>query len=331
MNDSSLKELNKALGQVVKSVSITDFQELEGDGVSEFENLTNPPPEVLVNHTATTAIINDYERKKDSEKDLTTSIKNNYVKEITLRDRIENLIELSKKYSDLKFLINTIHATHRPGKFINNLFSIGIVQMTLTSIWCNPLLATGFFAYLGYVYMHDSKVKEYRDTKIALGIGTLIFNNISPFIFDPAHNPFLFMTYLYFSMSAWGVLTSSLEKTKLLSKITYITGANAFVIESPFVYLGTLTLLEKGYLDDVIQKTIGDKILPNIIAGNLLPSIKATAKAAVSEYLVNVTDILRDSFKTTIELPYVLIKDFIEGRKINKEFVDIPKTSTPHK
>ncbi len=249
-----------------------------------------------------------------------TSVINKYVKERTNRDRWEDLIQLSKKYSDLKFLINTLHDSHRPGKFLKTLFSIGIVQMTITSIWCNPILAAGFAAYVGYVFSNDSKEKEYRDTKVTLGIGALLFNNISPFIFDPAKNTFLFMTYLYFSSSTWGVLTSSSEKTKLLSKITYLTGANAFVIESPFVYIGFLTLLEKGYIDDIIVRKF-----PNILVNNFLPTVKSSAKDAVTEYLLTITNVLKDSFETVIYLPYNVIVNILESRTISKEFVSISK------
>lgn len=332
MNDSSLRDLNKALGRMIVSSSLGDFHDLVEDGLIEFEQLTNPPPDNPSTSTSSSLeIIDDYEEdqffdcaeKFSNERNLDASVIEEYVKEKTIRDRVESLIQTSNKYFDLKFLINTLYESHRPGKTIKVLFSIGIVQMTLTSIWYNPIISAGFAAYLGYVYIQDSAKPElnFQNTKTTLGAGALLFNNISPFIFDPADSPFLFMTYLYFSVSAWSVLTSSLEKTKLLSKITYLTGANAFAIESPFVYLGALTLLQKGYLDDIIQKN-----LPTIVVSNFLPKIKTTAHQATIDYLVTVSDILQNSFKTAIYLPCEIAKNILESRKITKEFVSVSKS-----
>jgi hypothetical protein len=332
LNDSSLKNLNEALGGMIESFSVGDFQKLEEDGISEFEQLTNPPPDNPSTSTSSVLeIIDDYEEDKffdcnedtNDKKNLDASVIDKYIKEKTLRDRIDSLIQTSHKYCDLKFLINTLYESHRPGKTIKTVFSIGIVQMTLTSIWYNPILAAGFATYLSYVYIQDSAKPElkFQNAKAALGASALLFNNISPFIFDPAQSPFLFMTYLYFSVSAWSVLTSSLEKTKLLSKITYLTGANAFAIESPFVYLGALTLLQKGYLDDIIQKN-----LPTIVVSNFLPTIKANARQAAIDYLVTVSDILQDSFKTVTYLPYEIATNILESRKIAKEFVNMSKS-----
>ncbi len=331
MNDSNLRDLNTALGRMIVSSSLGDFHALDDDGITEFEQLTNPTP---VNPSTSTSsvleIIDDYEEDKffDCEDfdiehlvaGTDTRIIDEYIKEKTLRDRIESIVKTSQKYFDLKFLINTLYESHRPGKTIKTIFSVGIVQMTLTSIWYNPILAAGFAAYLGYVYIQDSAKPElnFQNTKTTLGAGALLFNNISPFVFDPAQSPFLFMTYLYFSVSAWSVLTSSLEKTKLLSKITYLTGANAFAIESPFVYLGALNLLQKGYLDDIIQKN-----LPTIVVSNFLPKIKTTAHQATIDYLVTVSDILQDSFKTVIYLPYEIAKNILESKKIAREFISI--------
>jgi hypothetical protein len=293
LKDSSLKNLNKALGVMIESSSVGDFKILEEDGLSEFELLpTTPEPKVawlgIPSETAPS-------RANVDEK---------YIPQTTLSEKVTKIVETNQKYFDLKFLINTLYESHRPGKTIKTIFSVGIVQMTLTSVWYNPILAAGFAAYLGYVYIQDSAKPElkFQNSKATLGAGALLFNNISPFIFDPAQSPFLFMTYLYFSVSAWSVLTSSLEKTKLLSKITYLTGANAFAIESPFVYLGVLTLLQKSYLDDIIQKN-----LPTIVVSNFLPTIKTNARQASIDYLVTVSDILQDSFKTVIYLPYKML------------------------
>lgn len=332
MNDSSLKNLNKALGVMIESSSVGDFQKLEEDGLSEFEQLSNPPPDKpLTNTSSELKIIDDYEEEQffdcdekfSNERNLDSSVIEEYVKEKTLRDRVESLIQTSNKYCDLKFFINTLYESCRPGKTIKAIFSFGIVQMTLTSIWYNPILAASFATYLCYVCIQDAAKPELqlKNTKATLGAGALLFNNISPFIFDPAQSPFLFMTYLYFSVSAWSVLTSSLEKTKLLSKITYLTGANAFAIESPFVYLGALTLLQKGDLDDIIQKN-----LPTIVVSNFLPTIKNNARQASIDYLVTVSDILQDSFKTVIYLPYEIATSILESRKIAKEFVSVSKS-----
>ncbi len=331
MNDSSLKNLNEALGEMIESFSIGDFKILEEDGISEFEQLSNPPSDQPSTSTSSTLeIIDDYEEDQffdcDEEphdkKNLAASVIEKYVKEKTLRDRVESLIQASNKYCDLKFILNTLYESHKPGKTIKAIFSVGIVQMTLTSIWYNPILAAGFATYLSYVYIQDARKPELqlKNTKATLGAGALLFNNISPFIFDPAQSPFLFMTYLYFSVSAWSVLTSSLEKTKLLSKITYLTGANAFAIESPFVYLGVLTLLQKGYLDDTIQKN-----LPTIVVSNFLPTIKNNARQASIDYLVAVSDILQDSFKTVIYLPYEIVKNFSIDREVQRSFAEVKK------
>jgi hypothetical protein len=222
----------------------------------------------------------------------------------------------------IKSVVNTIY--HRtPGKIINTIMSIGIVQMTLTSVLYYPYISTAYAALLAYTYIQDRAKPEtnFQNTKIAIGAGALLLNYISPFVFSPAQNMFLFMSYLYFSLGAYGMLTSSDEKTLLLSRISALTGANAFVIESPFIYLTVLTLFHRGDFDDIITEKAPT------LAWTIIPSIKESARNARNAYLISIGEIAKDSFKTSIDIPIKLLErvyhKYIEPKLIERDFVTI--------
>jgi len=216
------------------------------------------------------------------------------------------------QFRDLKHTINTLYEAKKHGTKLQTLMSLGIVQMTVTSVLYNPLLSAIFLCALGYTFIKDNP--DLKNTKLLLGAGALLFNYISPFIFDPAKSMFLFMSYLYFSLGAFGALTATDEKTVFLSRITTITGMNAFAINDPVLYLGVLTLLEKGYLDDIIAQNAPYSSL-------YLGKIKETAKYARDDYLLSVTQVTKNSFESVITIPKHLFNFMLDKTIPARDFV----------